>query len=164
LPRSGWRTRCWTPGDEDRVLLSERYPELNRLYRTALPFSGPVRQDRPEFLNRARRNHEDHGQTVAVPVEAPPQGVRSSLPDEQHIDPLYLFACSLSWRGQSNTSAGWEMVRSLRSPGQNARIAAALLTHPGNIEPPVRVRAIETPTKTLMPGKEGLPSSARRWL
>ncbi len=166
MPRSGWRTRCWTPGDEDRVLLSERYPELHRLYRTPFPFSGPVRQDRPEVPNRAKRNHEDLDHPVLDPEEAPAQENRPGLPDGQPVDPLYLFACSLSWRGQSNTSAGWEMVQSLRSSGQNARIAAALLAHAGNTELPVgvRARATGTPTITSIPAKEGVRSCARRWL
>jgi CRP/FNR family transcriptional regulator, cyclic AMP receptor protein len=44
------------------------------------------------------------------------------------VDPLYLFSCSLLWHQQRETSAGWELVQSLRSQDKGARaIAAALL-------------------------------------
>jgi hypothetical protein len=71
-------------------------------------------------------------------------------PDDPIVDPLYVFACALSWRGQSNTSAGWELVTCLRSPGETACLAAALLAPPDNIQPPVwgLVLAIHGPGKT----------------
>ncbi len=63
------------------------------------------------------------------------------------MDPLYLFVCGLSWRKQANASAGWELVRWLRSSGQSARIAAALLSQTENIQLPAMdlVRTTERP-------------------
>ena len=44
------------------------------------------------------------------------------------VDPLYLFSCSVLWHRQRDTSAGWELVRFLRSQDKGTRaIAAALL-------------------------------------
>jgi CRP/FNR family transcriptional regulator, cyclic AMP receptor protein len=44
------------------------------------------------------------------------------------VDPLYLFSCGVLWRRHRDTSAGWELIRSLRSQDKSGRaIAAALL-------------------------------------
>jgi len=56
-----------------------------------------------------------------------PQGNR---PQEfgASVDPLYLFSCGVLWHQQRDSSAGWELIRFLRSPDRDARaIAAALL-------------------------------------
>ena len=127
-----------TPGERIEVLLSERNPEPNRSSR-ALPLNGLL--GGVAIRGRARRN----------PIE----GSRASLltgaqfapaqPEEPGLDPLYLFACGLSWRRQADINAGWELVRCLKSPGQTSRIAASLLSLAADTKPPTRalVRAID---------------------
>ena len=44
-----------------------------------------------------------------------PAKIRSRHPDDPCLDPLYLFACGLSWRKQCNAGAGWELVACLKS-------------------------------------------------
>ena len=44
------------------------------------------------------------------------------------VDPLYLFACGVSWHRHRDATAGWELIQSLRSQDKGSRaIAAALL-------------------------------------
>jgi len=44
------------------------------------------------------------------------------------VDPLYLFSCGVLWHQQGDASAGWELIRCLRSQDAEARaVAAALL-------------------------------------
>ena len=44
------------------------------------------------------------------------------------VDPLYLFSCAMLWHQQRDASAGWELIRCLRSKDRDGRaIAAALL-------------------------------------
>jgi hypothetical protein len=147
------------------VLLSERNPEPNRHNRTrALPVSGPIRP--VAIPSKARPNLGDGGRAFSLRVEEQRADIPSSPPGEPRIDPLYLFVCGLSWRRRSNTSAGWELVNCLRSSGQTARIAAAMLAQAENIQLPVRalVRAIDGPGKPSLLSEGGLQTSARRWL
>ncbi len=145
-------------------MLSERNPEPNRTTRTrALPLTGLIRS--AVFRSKARRYQETGRRGFAMGVEAPRNRVPSNRPIEPCIDPLYLFACGLSWRKDSNTTAGWELVRCLRSSGQDARIAAALLAQAENIRPPrAAVSAIDAPPKAPLLHEAGLPRSARWWL
>jgi hypothetical protein len=95
-----------------------------------------------------------------------PHGNRipSNHPVEPCIDPLYLFACGLSWRKHSNNTAGWELVWCLRSSGQASRIAAALLARAENIRRvQAPVHAIDAPAKTSLRPEAGLPRLARWW-
>ncbi len=75
------------------------------------------------------------------------------------MDPLYLFVCGVSWRKQANASAGWELVRWLRSSGQSARIAAALLSQTENIQLPAMdlVRATEHPSQPALESEPAGP-------
>jgi CRP/FNR family transcriptional regulator, cyclic AMP receptor protein len=43
------------------------------------------------------------------------------------VDPLYLFSCGVLWRRHRDTSAGWELIRFLRSQDKSERAIAALL-------------------------------------
>jgi CRP/FNR family transcriptional regulator, cyclic AMP receptor protein len=43
------------------------------------------------------------------------------------VDPLYLFSCGVMWRRHRDTSAGWELIRFLRSQDKSERAIAALL-------------------------------------
>ena len=142
------------------VLLSERNPEPERHNRTrALPFCGLVT---PVALRNATRlNSERIHWAAPVRLEAQRAKARPGPPLEPCVDPLYLFACGISWRKQSNTDAGWELVRYVRSSGQAAQIAAALLAQ-GEI-PPLRsrVRAIGRPGKASLENAAGVPISAR---
>ncbi len=46
------------------------------------------------------------------------------------IDPLFLFACGVSWRNSADTEAGWELIRAAKSFGSQARtIGRALLAY-----------------------------------
>jgi len=42
-------------------------------------------------------------------------------------DPLYLFSCGVLWHEQGDASAGWELIRFLRSQDREARAMAAAL-------------------------------------
>jgi hypothetical protein len=145
-------------------LLSERNPEPNQHTVTrALPPSGLIRPTADR--SKARRYLEGGCRALAMGLEPQPNRTPSDPPVEPCIDPLYLFACGLSWRKHSNTTAGWELVRSLRSSGQTARIAAALLAQAENIRPvQARAHAIDAPAKTSLRPEAGLPRSARGWL
>jgi CRP/FNR family transcriptional regulator len=41
------------------------------------------------------------------------------------VDPLYLFACGVHWHSGADTTAGWELIHSLRSQDRRARVIAA---------------------------------------
>jgi hypothetical protein len=113
------------------VLLSERKSEFDpRLAREnrspALPFDALVRKT----VKRSQATIIPDTKSRAPCVRQPRLTAKTWLgpPEASGIDPLYLFMCGLAWRSQSNNSAGWELVRCLRLPGQTARIAATLLT------------------------------------
>jgi CRP/FNR family transcriptional regulator, cyclic AMP receptor protein len=58
-------------------------------------------------------------------------GVNSHLPP--NIDPRYLLQCSLEWHNRSDNTAGWELIRALRSRDRGARaLAAELLANTEN--------------------------------
>ncbi len=44
-----------------------------------------------------------------------------------NLDPLYLFHCGLQWHGQTDTGAGWELIRALRSVDPRTRLIAGSL-------------------------------------
>jgi len=142
-------------------LLSERNPEPNRTTRgRALPLTGLIRS--LVFRGKARR-YQEAG--FAKGMETLRNRVPSNYPSEPCIDPLYLFACGLSWRKHSNTTAGWELIRCLRSSGQDSRIAAALLAQAENIRPfRAAVRAIDAPPKAPLRREAGPPRAPRWWL
>ena len=136
------------------MLLSERNPEQNRHNRTrTLPFSGLLRP--VAVRGQARRNPEHGSQPLPARVEMPGAKIRSVPPDkpghDPGIDPLYLFACGLSWRKQGNAGAGWELVRCLKRSGQSARIAAALLAQAKDFELPARTRRDPGPGPAALP-------------
>jgi hypothetical protein len=107
------------------MLLSERNPETFRHSHTrALPICGPNRS--AATLIQARRDPENGSRVFSVRRKTLQVKIVSSQP-KAGVDPLYLFACGLSWRKCSDTNAGWELIRCLSSPGQTARIAAAFL-------------------------------------
>jgi CRP/FNR family transcriptional regulator len=74
-------------------------------------------------------------------VESRPAKIKSRQPEDPGLDPLYLFACGLSWRKQGNAGAGWELVACLKRSGQSARIAAALLAQAKDFELPAQAPA-----------------------
>ncbi len=57
-----------------------------------------------------------------------------------------------------------ELVSGVKSSGQTARIAAALLTQPEDMPVRPRVRAMDDQGKPSLPSEAGLSTSARRWL
>ena len=63
---------------------------------------------------------------LEISAEVVSKGVGSQV--SASVDPLYLFSCGVLWRRHRDTSAGWELIRSLRLQDKSARaIAAALL-------------------------------------
>ena len=139
------------------MLLSERNPGRNAPNRTrALPFSGFVRT--VAIRGQGRPKPAD-GSAFPARVQGREAKIRSSQRDEPGVDPLYLFVCGVSWRKQANASAGWELVRWLRSSGQSARIAAALLSQTENIQLPAMdlVRATEHPSQPALESEPAGP-------
>ncbi len=60
-------------------------------------------------------------------AEPTPKGTRAQTFGVS-VDPLYLVSCGVLWHQQRDASAGWELIRYLRSQDRDARaIAAALL-------------------------------------
>ena len=155
LPRSGWRTRCVRRETRIEVLLSERNPEPNRSNRT-LPLSGLLRV--VAFRARARPNPKEGGRALSLLTATQPASFATEQPGEPGLDPLYLFACGVSWRRQANTAAGWELVRCLTISGQTSRIAAALLAQTENMQLPAGKLAgtIDTPRKPFPRGEPAL--------
>jgi hypothetical protein len=163
-----------TPRKRIEVLLSERNPEPSRTNRLqTLPHGGLPKL--VALRGRARQNPDDDGgRAFALFATQPAETARAkqpdetqpgeSHPDETWIDPLYLFGCGLSWRKQRTASAGWELVNCLRSSGQTARIAAALLAQTENLQLPARelVRVVDTPRKPPMSCEPAAPTSAKR--
>ena len=60
----------------------------------------------------------------------------SYLAGAAEADPLYLFACGIQWYRQGEPSAGWELIRALRSAGETVQVAAALLARARNAHLP----------------------------
>jgi hypothetical protein len=145
------------------VLLSERDPELHRCNRTrAVAFRGLVTPNAIPSKNHLTLGRSDW--TSTAPLDTGRAKNKSSQPDDLCVDPLYLFVCALSWRRNSNTSAGWELIGFVRSSGQAAKIAADLLAQGERLPVQSRVRAIGHPGKASRQNNAGLPASARRQL
>ena len=122
------------------MLLSGRNPERSRHNRTrALPFSGLLRT--VAIRGQGRHDPEVGTQVFPARVESRPAKIKSRQPEDPGLDPLYLFACGLSWRKQGNAGAGWELVACLKRSGQSARIAAALLAQAKDFELPAQAPA-----------------------
>jgi CRP/FNR family transcriptional regulator, cyclic AMP receptor protein len=135
------------------VLISERNPGRNQPNRTrAHSFSGIVRTVAVRGQGLPKPGE---GSAFSVWVETRPARIRLNQPEGPDVDPLYLFARGLSWRKQANASAGWELVGWLRSTGQSARIAAALLSQTENMQLPAKdlVRATERPRRPFLESK-----------
>lgn len=111
---------------------------------------------------KAPRNPEDGARASSPRVAAHRAKLKANQPAAPSVDPLYIFMCALSWREQSNTGAGWELVGCLRSAGLTAQLAAALLAQ-ADPQRPVRALqpAIDGPRKATPPRERGLPSPAR---
>jgi len=121
------------------VLLSQRSLESDRQNRTrALPVGATRNVAIP---SKARLNPEQGGWAFSVRAKTEREKTRASQPDEPFVDPPYLFVRGVAWRGRSDTTAGWELVSGLKSSGQTARIAAALLTQSEDMPVRPRVRA-----------------------
>jgi hypothetical protein len=161
-----------TPRKRIDVLLSERNPEPSRTNRLqTLPRGGLPKL--VAFRGGARQNPNEGGRALALPPPKPPENeskqpdepwrdeVRPDepRPDEPWIDPIYLFGCGLSWRKWRNASAGWELIKCLRSSGQAARIAAAFLSQAENAE----VQEINSGRKPPKNSGPVAPASRRRW-
>ena len=128
------------------MLLSGRNPERNRHNRTrALPFSGLLRT--VATRGQGRDNPEEASRAFPGRRETLPAKIRSRQPDDPGLDPLYLFACGLSWRKQGNAGAGWELVACLKGSRQRARIAAALLSQAKDFDLPAQAPAYSRPVR-----------------
>jgi CRP/FNR family transcriptional regulator, cyclic AMP receptor protein len=73
-----------------------------------------------------------------LPAKKPCHSVRSvfypaqtsgtkSNPKHQQADPLFLFYCSLRWRGAADTTSGWELAEAMRCGTAESRALAAEL-------------------------------------
>jgi hypothetical protein len=141
------------------VLLSERNPGLHRDHGTnPLPSSLLLRT--VAIPGRQRLSLQGRGRAFSALLQSPQRAkIGSNHSEVTGIDPLYLFVCGLAWRKQSNASAGWELVRGLRSSDQTARIAAALLAQAENVQLPLcdRIRAREASGKPSLASAPALP-------
>ncbi len=98
------------------------------------------------FKTMQTGNHELCRQTASTGMETGGNGVlaliggdrRLRVPERTpasdcwplnapRLDPLYLFHCGLRWHGEGDTSAGWELIRGLRSRDRDARALSASL-------------------------------------
>ena len=149
LPRSGWRTRSWTPGPRVAVLLSETQstvgparPRESRYLEGDRSCTWPPLVVPPDFerSDQASRLELDWPQTRSTPV-------LFRQPDEPCLDPLYLFARALQRHKEANASAGWELVGGLRSSGEAGRVAAALLAERRHNN----LRVLDSPVRRLFP-------------
>ena len=146
------------------MLLSERNPEPNRRSRTRVrPMGGRIRP--AATRSKGEREPEERAHSFSARGETQREKITLDERDDLRIDPLYLFACGLWWQRGSDPTAGWELVGCLRSTGQTARIAAALLARAEDIRPPLSVLmcAIGGPGKPSSQ-EEGLQKSAGRGL
>ena len=144
------------------MLLSGRNPERSRHNRTrALPFSGLLRT--VAIRGQGRHDPEVGTQVFPARVESRPAKIKSRQPEDPGLDPLYLFACGLSWRKQGNAGAGWELVACLKRSGQSARIAAALLAQAKDFELPAQAPAYSRagPGRPPPQGKPGEPDVSK---
>ena len=140
------------------MLLSQRSLESDRQNRTrALPVGELTRT--VAIPSKARLNPDQGGWAFPVRATTQREKTRASQPDEPCVDPLYLFVCGVAWRGRSDTTAGWELVSGVKSSGQTARIAAALLTQPEDMPVRPRVRAMDDRGKPSLPSEAGLSTS-----
>jgi hypothetical protein len=145
------------------VLLSQRSLDSDpRKRATALPVSGLIRTIATR--SKDRPNADEGRWAFSARAKTEPARINSSQPLEPCIDPLYLFVCALSWGRYSNSNAGWELVRCLRTSGQTAHIAAALLAHADNKPGCTPLPAINDPGKPSQRSAAGSPAPARRWL
>ncbi len=88
----------------------------------------PDNGNRPSSVALQACNHSDATHRIGN------RQILASLPDS-----AYLYACSLRWHDEREASAGWELVRALRSPDPRTRaIAAALLAKTEDARIPVR--------------------------
>jgi hypothetical protein len=138
------------------VLLSERHLEVHHHGRArALSFGRLLRSDAISTNPPEDLKHWGWDPTARVEIPKPRIETKPSQKADPGIDPLYLFLCGLEWQKQSNASAGWELVRCLKSSGQTARIAATLLAQAEHIELPVESVARATRAARQGPGRAG---------
>jgi hypothetical protein len=167
-----------TPGKRIEVLLSERNPEPGQSNRQTLPPCGLPKL--VALQGRAWLNLNKGGRALALlathlpenlPAKRPGEPFPDQLspdrkwPDEPWVDPLYLFGCGLFWRKWCLASAGWELIRCLRSSGQAARIAAAFLVQGEKMQQLAeeRPRAIGSPRKPPLASQAAADAPQRRW-
>jgi len=67
----------------------------------------------------------------------PRSGTSNGEARTQWVDPLYLFACGIEWGRCGDPSAGWELIRGLRSTGEAVQVAGALLARARNSHLPI---------------------------
>jgi hypothetical protein len=160
-----------TPRKRIEVLLSERNPEPGRTNRLqTLPRGGL-----PKLVvlrGGARQDPNEGGRALALPPLPPPPPESLTTkppdelsPDEAWVDPLYLFGCGLFWRKRHFTTAGWELIRYLKSSGRAERIASAFLAQADNMQRPIgrEPQAINNARKPPMPSEPAAIAPRRRW-
>jgi hypothetical protein len=158
-----------TPRKRIEVLLSERNPEPGRTNRLQTLLRGGL----PKLValrGGARQNPSEGGRALASPPLRPPESLPAKpadepSPDEAWVDPFYLFGCALFWRKRRFNSAGWELIRCLRSSGQAARIASAFLAQAENMRQPIGKlpQGINSARKPPMPSEPAAVAPRKRW-
>lgn len=92
-------------------------------------------------LRHIERSQRAHQATARDPAGCPSSA--SVIPEDRSDssrfpDPAYLYACGLRWERESDASAGWELVKALRSSDMRTRaIAATLLAKTENTRIPL---------------------------
>jgi hypothetical protein len=155
--------------EEDRSVVIGAQPGA----RPNQPPPNPPRGGLPKLValrGGARQNPNEGGRALAWPPLPPPESLPAKPPDEPSpdeawVDPLYLFGCGLFWRKRRFNSAGWELIRYLKSSGRAARIASAFLAQADNMQRPIgrEPQAINNARKPPMPSEPAAIAPRRRW-
>src|SRR5579862_5138933 len=66
--------------------------------------------------------------------------IENEMRDRIAVDPLYLFACALSFHNRSDAGAGWELIRALKSAAPGAQVASTLLAATSDLQVQMRKR------------------------
>lgn len=110
--------------------------------------------------------------SVSLPQSLPQRSLGPAVavrpqPSHIHFDPIFLFHCSLLWHRNSDPTAGWELVRALKSADRSTRtLAATLLSKTENSHLPTsklfRLRTRSMKEMSQRPPRTGCTAGADR--
>ena len=127
LPRSGWRTRCWTPGTRDRSVTFRTQPGAEPAQSNQSP---PLQRTSPNGCDPRPGPEQSGGRDVGFfqPGGKPCQRKSGrASPMTRASIPCICSRAGCRGASRGTPGAGWELVACLKRSGQTARIAAALL-------------------------------------